>query len=299
MTAPHVHHDRYVAMSHAAASIGALAVLLLFVAPSANGQNAPAPVGAEAAARQSASRAAVVLPANPTFDVASIHQHIPEPHEHNSIWSSSSDSHFKAENVSLIGLIHWAFEIPETGIVDAPRWASSTYFNIAASSDPSTDEKLAHLTSGAGRLQKEMMVRALLTDRFKLATHFETRQLPVYELVVRKGGPKLGEAKLEGTSVNHWRDHLEVQGGNSTSLLAEELAKEVGRPVIDKTGIEGRYDLKVRWTPDGATTAGTSAADAPPSIFTALEEQLGLKLKPSRGPVQILVIDHAEMPSEN
>jgi uncharacterized protein (TIGR03435 family) len=300
MTAAHVHHDRYVAMSCAKASIGALLALSLFVAPSADGESRSAPaIESETVIPQSAVKAAVTLPENPTFDVASIHQHIPEPHEHNSIWSSSSDSHFKAENVSLIGLIHWAFEIPETGIVDAPGWAGSTYFNIAASSDPSTDEKLAHLTSDAGRLQKEMMVRALLADRFKLVTHFETRQLPVYELVVAKGVPNLGEAKLDGTWISHGRDHLEVQGGNSTTLLAEELAKEVGRPVIDKTGVQGRYDLKIRWTPDGVTSAGTSAADAPPTIFTAIEEQLGLKLKPGKGPVQVLVIDHAEMPSEN
>ncbi|HEY2470583.1 MAG TPA: TIGR03435 family protein [Terracidiphilus sp.] len=237
--------------------------------------------------------------AGPAFDVAAIHQHIPEPHEHNSIWSSPSDTHFRAGNVSLIGLIHWAFEMPETRILNAPGWARSTYFNIEASSGSSMDEKMVHLTSEAGRLQKEMMVRALLADRFKLAAHFETRELPIYDLVVAKGTPKLGEAKLEGTTVNHWRDHLEVQGGDSLALLAEELSKEVGRPVIDKTGIAGRYNLKVRWTPDGLPANGSSAADAPPSIFTALNEQLGLKLNSGKGPVQVLVIDHVEMPSEN
>lgn len=239
---------------------------------------------------------ATQTPGVPGFDVAAIHQHTPEPHEHNSIWSSDSDTHFRAENVSLVGLLHWAFQIPETRILEVPRWARSTYFNIEASSDASADARMAHLRGDAGQAQKELMVRAMLTDRFKLASHFETRELPVYELMVAKGTPKLGEAKRDGTTVSHWRDHLEVQGGDSLAVLAEELAKEVGRPVIDKTGVAGRYDLKLRWTPDGVTT---SAPEAPPSIFTALEEQLGLKLKSAKGPVQVLIIDHAEMPTEN
>jgi len=237
-------------------------------------------------------------PASPTFDVAAIHQHIPQPHEHNSIWTSGTDSHFRAENVSLIGLVHWAYEMPETRILNAPRWAGSTYFNIEASSDAAVDQQMARLTSDAGGLQKQAMVRAMLADRFKLATHVETRDLPVYELVVAKSAPKFGDAKSEGTTISHGRTYIRVQGLNSTTLLAEELSKEVGRPVVDKTGIAGRYDLELRWTPDNMA-AGNSSADAPPSLFTAIEEQLGLKLKSAKGPVQVLVIDHAEMPSEN
>jgi uncharacterized protein (TIGR03435 family) len=238
-------------------------------------------------------------PALPRFDVAAIHQHIPEPHEHNSIWSSATDSHFRAGNVSLIGLIHWAYQMPESRILNAPAWAGSAYFNIEASSDASADEKMAHLSSDAGSLEKEMMVRSMLADRFHLVTHAETRELPIYELVVAKSTPKFDDAKKEGTTINHGRAYIHVQGANSATLLAEELSKEVGRPVVDKTGIAGRYDLELRWTPDNVAASGNSAADAPPSIFTALEEQLGLKLKSAKGPVLVLVIDHAEMPSEN
>jgi uncharacterized protein (TIGR03435 family) len=88
--------------------------------------------------------------------------------------------------------------------------------------------------------------------------------------------------------------------------LTQELAKELGRVVIDKTGIDGRYDVTLKWTPDSGTTpvnSGTEGTAAPPdsgpSIFTAIQEQLGLKLEPAKGPVQVLVIDHVEMPSEN
>jgi len=241
-----------------------------------------------------------VAAAAPAFEVTAIHHHIPEPHEHNSIWSSTRDSHFKAANVSVIGLIHWAYDMPETRILDAPHWANSTYFNIDASSDASVDAAMARLSPEAARLEKAQMVKALLADRFKLVTHTETRELPVYDLVVAKGGPKLGEDKSSGTTINHWRDHLEVQSSDSLAILAEELSKEAGRPVIDKTGINGRYDLKVRWTPDvDAATVGNASPDAPPSIFTALTEQLGLKLEPGKAPVQVLVIDRVELPTGN
>jgi uncharacterized protein (TIGR03435 family) len=289
MTAPRV-HSCLIFRFHRKAVLGCVAVAFAAGLSTATARS-------QADISQTKSPQEAKPPAGPGFDVASIHQHIPEPHEHNSIWSSPSDSHFRTQNVSLIGLIRWAFDIPETRILNAPGWAATTYFNIEASSDPSMDQQLAHMSSHEGGTQKEAMVRAMLAERFKLATHFETQELPVYQLVAAKGTPKLGEAKLEGTTVNHGRDHLEVQGGDSLALLAEELSKEVGRPVVDKTGIAGRYNLRIRWTPDGMTAS--TSVDAPPSIFTALEEQLGLKLKSAKGPVQVLVVDHAEMPSGN
>jgi uncharacterized protein (TIGR03435 family) len=247
---------------------------------------------------------AAAAPVAPQFDVAAIRVHNPEPHEHNSIWSAPSDSHFKAENVSLSMLIHWAFNIPESRIMGESGWINSTHFNIDAVADSSVDAAMRSLTSEAARLQKQKMVQALLADRFKLVTHTETRQLPIYALVVAKGGPKLGRTQSNGTTINHGRDHIEVHSSNSVAVLAEELSKEVGRDVVDKTGIEGRYNLKLQWTPDDRATpaAGGSASpasDSGPSIFTALDEQLGLKLDPQKGPVEVLVIDHAEMPSAN
>jgi len=254
-----------------------------------------------AAAQQQPAPEPSAAPA-PVFDVAAIHQHIPEPHEHNSIWSSPSDGHFRAENISVIMLIHWAYEMPEARILGAPGWTNAAHFNIDAAADPSVDAQLKGLSSDAGRKQKEKMVQALLADRFKLATHTESRELPIYVLVVAKGGPKLGALKSSGTTVNHGRDHIEVEGANSAALLAEELSKEVGRDVVDKTGMTGRYHLMLKWTPDDATEPqllNGAPVDSSPSLFTALEEQLGLKLQPAKGPVQVLVIDYVEMPSEN
>src|SRR5215472_767412 len=253
---------------------------------------------------QGLATSAAQAQAAPVFDVAAIHLHESQPHEHNSIWSSPFDGRFKAENISVNALIQWAYEMPQTRILGAPAWTGKTYFNIDATADPSVDHQLKGLTSDAGRKQKEKMVQALLADRFKLAAHSEARELPIYELVVAKGGAKLGQTHENGSSVNTGTGRIEVQGSNSVAILAEELSKVVGRIVVDKTGMSGRYDLKLEYAPDGsamplANTTGGFTPDSGPSIFTALEEQLGLKLKPGKGPVQVLVIDHVEMPSAN
>jgi uncharacterized protein (TIGR03435 family) len=151
------------------------------------------------------------------------------------------------------------------------------------------------------------MVQALLAERFKLVDHEETRELPIYALVTAKGGPKLQDAKSNGLTIDSWNSKIEVRGGNNTiELLAEELAKKVGRVVMDKTGIQGRYDITLTWTQDdvvssgfGGTAGSAPAADSGPSIFAALQEQLGLKLESQKGPVQVLVIDSIDMPSAN
>ena len=180
-------------------------------------QQQPAAAGAKPAPVASAPQPAPPAVPDPVFDVASIHLHIPEPHEHNSIWSSPFDGSFKAENLSIVELIHWAYEMPETRILGAAAWANSTYFDIDAKADPSIDQQLHSLTSDAGRKQKEEMVQALLADRFRLVAHLETRELPIYVLVVAKGGPKLGAVRETGSWVNTGNGRIEVQMQNSVA----------------------------------------------------------------------------------
>jgi uncharacterized protein (TIGR03435 family) len=264
--------------------------------------------GQTGAAQSSSQPSTVALP-DPAavFDVAAIHLHNPEPHEHNSIWSSPFDGQFRAENVTLKSLVQFAFGIAETRILDGPAWIDSTSFNIDAKAGSSVDAQMRALTSEEGKARKQRMLQALLAERFKLVAHPETRQIPIYALVVAKGGPRLGAIQSNGTTIRTGNGRIEVQGSNSVALLAEELAKVVGRVVVDETGIEGRYGLVVRWTPDSAAAPGFSAGEptastfdsSGPSIFTALQEQLGLKLESQKGPVQVLVIDHIEMPSAN
>jgi uncharacterized protein (TIGR03435 family) len=278
-----------------------VAVWAAVTAPTASGQGVPAP---NAAASQSSPKS---LPA-PVFEVAAIHQNTTDQSGRSHIVSSSHDGRFTAINVTLKALLQWAFAIADARILGGPAWFNSARFNIEAKADSSVDEQLRGLDSDVGRLRKQQMLQALLADRFGLKVHQETRKLPIYALTVAKSGPKFQPSQVNGTTVNARNGELTVRGSDNTiALLADALGKQLGRVVVDKTGLEGRYDLTLKWTPDelsdsqgGASGARSSTSDASaPSLFTAIQEQLGLKLVPEKGPVAVLVIDHVEMPSEN
>ena len=187
------------------------------------------------------------------------------------------------------------------------------------------------LREGASKLQ--LMMRALLVERFKLAVHRETRQIPVYALVVarRDGrlGPELrrsdvdcaasaaaarrGVAPSSNPPAMREETHCAmavgagnlILGGRSVFQLANTLSNLVGRPVVDRTGLTGVFDITLTWTPDQVPQGPSTALEPPavdpngPSIFTALQEQLGLKLDSQKGPVDVLVIDRAEHPVED
>ena len=148
------------------------------------------------------------------------------------------------------------------------------------------------------------MVQALLADRFRLATHQETRQLPVYTLVIAKGGPKFKPSQVGGTTIDSGPSRMHIAGSDDTiALLARELAPTLGRVVLNRTGPQRPLrSPNSAGPPDDAPAPllnGAPDPNAPPGIFTAIQEQLGLKLEPASGPVPILVIDHIELPSEN
>jgi uncharacterized protein (TIGR03435 family) len=233
-----------------------------------------------------------------TFDVASIRQNNTSIDGHHHIYSAANDSHFRSVNVSVKDLLQLAYDLPATQILGGPAWLESITFDIDAKAGPEVDAKMHDLSSDQGRLWKRQMVQTLLVDRFQLKTHEETRQLPVYALVVAKNGSRFKPSEANGTTIDGGRSRIHVQGSDNTlTLLARELALSLGRVVLDNTGITGRYDLTLRWTPDDAPP--TTSADAPPDIFTAIQEQLGLKLESTKGPVPVLVVDHIAMPSEN
>ncbi|HEY1741570.1 MAG TPA: TIGR03435 family protein [Granulicella sp.] len=248
------------------------------------------------AAGQTASDSATV----PKFDVASVKLNNGGGDGRSHIYSSSTSGNFRTANVSLKGLLQFAFGLPETQILNVTGPAASQTFDIDAKVDDATEEQMHKLSSDEGKLRKQQMVQALLAERFKLVSHSETRELPIYVLMVAKGGSKLQETKSTGLKVSQWYGRLEVQGV-TTEGLARELAKAVGRVVVDKTGIPGRFDVTLRWTPDQgpAKLNGEPIPDPPPSIFTAIQEQWGLKLDSQKGPVQVLVVDHVETPTAN
>ncbi|HZP03545.1 MAG TPA: TIGR03435 family protein [Terracidiphilus sp.] len=243
------------------------------------------------------SQSQSAAPDAPAFDVAAIHQHIPELHERSHIVNSSG--RFTTINVDLKSIIQWAYDLPESRIVGGPSWIGSTRWNIEAKADNALDMQKSY-DSAAAQLEKQRMVWALLADRFHLMAHQETRELPIYHLIVAKGGAKFLETKAESSKFDRWNNRMELQGGDNTvAILAEQLAEVLGRVVVDKTGIQGRYKIMLKWTPDDRADASAASADSGPSIFTAIEEQLGLELESAKGPVSVLVIDRAEMPSEN
>jgi bla regulator protein BlaR1 len=207
--------------------------------------------------------------------------------------------------------IQEAFGIPinSTGWVIGPEWINSARYVIHGKPPDSIRDAMQTKTPGQRGKEVHLMMQGLLADRFKLKAHFETKEMPVYQLTVAKGGPKLKENTDAGPGMAAV-DPSWIRGkGVPTHLLCnmlESVPDIGGRVIVDKTGLSGSYDFLLKWTPmeatappsgEGGTAASPGAEGA--SLFTAIEEQLGLKLVPTKGPGQVLVIDHIERPSEN
>lgn len=235
----------------------------------------------------------------PTFDVASIRPMSYADGAHTHIANPARSSEFKAVNVTLRDLLEVAYSIPETQMLSGPAWTSTDKFDLEAKSDAKFNEQLAALSVEQGKEAKRQMLQALLADRFKLAAHAEKREMPMFAMVTAKGGSKLIETNESGTGLSGGRGQISIRGGaDPLAVLAFELSWRLDRPVIDQTGLKGRYELTLNWTEDDGPSPGANTSNGP-SLFTAIQEQLGLKLEATRGPVPVLVIDHAERPSEN
>ncbi|MGD1070677.1 MAG: TIGR03435 family protein [Bryobacteraceae bacterium] len=198
---------------------------------------------------------------------------------------------FTFSNYSLEMLILWAYDIRGERLLGKPKGLDSVRYDIVAVGPEET------LVPG----QLNRMTRSLLAERFKLAVHSETRDLPYYAMGVDKGGPKVHAEALTGPVGQN--PFQMTAGGHltgakvSADMLAKVLSDQIGRPVEDQTELEGVFDFTVDWAPDT-----TSSAEAPsgPSIFTAVKEQLGFRLDARKGPVEAIVIDRVEnTPSGN
>ena len=192
------------------------------------------------------------------------------------------------ENVTLWKALGFAYGIGEDKdyAITGPDWLRSERYDIVAKVPPETSWP-----------QITAMMQTLLTERFKMAAHRETREMPVYALVPAKDGPKLHEVEPGHGGFSIGRGVVKAQGGTMDAFAAR-LGQVLDRPVLDQTGIKGVYAFTLEWTPDPGP--GEPAADAGMSIFTAIQQQLGLKLEARRGPVEILVVDRADkVPIEN
>ena len=240
-----------------------------------------------------------LAPALPAYDIVVVKPNNGLTH-HMSM--NMDETTLRAENVSLKVLLVNAYGIREGLMFGLPGWAGSSRFDVTAKvSDP--DMKALGKLS---REQRQAMLAALLADRFHLKVHTEIKTLPVYEMVIAKGGPTLKTSVVPPPDADNsdplGYGKLDVNGTNITAAgvtlsdLAGNLSFPLDRTVLNKTGLTGRYDFQLRWTADGASAGAT---DAPPDLFTAIQEQLGLKLQAAKGPVTTLVVDHVEQPTAN
>ena len=201
-------------------------------------------------------------------------------------------------NGTLRGLIESAYDIREFQIDGGPSWLNVDRFDVIARSEsaPAPLSRADDMTATRIRLQ------ALLANRFHLAVHREMRELQEYALVVDKGGLKV--LAVPPTAAPNPRSGTQTTCGHmiathaTISSVLFGLSRQLRRPVIDRTGLTGRYDFELEWRPD-IGPCQDAANDNAPSIFTALQEQVGLRLESIRGPVETIVVDRAERPSEN
>jgi uncharacterized protein (TIGR03435 family) len=221
-------------------------------------------------------------------------------------------------------LLEQAYHVKDSQLVGAPNWIETEHYDIDAKMDDSTVEAMKKLDGDQRREQYSLILRALFVDRFKLRVRHETRELPVYVLLVGKSGPKLHETTLTAAELappNPKGPMIRMMGRGQLNvtaagldIFADVLSQNLGRVVLDKTGLKSKYDFTLQWTPDDSQDQMVKAAggpdgkppsDAPPpdasgpSIFAAVQEQLGLKLEAQKSPLDVLVIDHIERPSEN
>lgn len=238
--------------------------------------------------------------AEPAFEVASIKPAAPAASGSS---TNTSQGMLRMTNVTLKRCIQLAYRIQEYQVSGGPNWLETARFDIVAKTGGS-DEKLP---KAARQERMEAMLRTLLADRFQLEIHRETKVLPAYTLTVGKNGHKLKEAEPgEGSSTSTGRGRLTAKRV-SMADLAIRLSSLMDRPVVDMTGVKGTFDLSMEWAPDDAQpTARPGGNDevwieksSGPSIFTAIQEQLGLRLEAQKAPVEKIVIDRAERPSDN
>jgi uncharacterized protein (TIGR03435 family) len=191
----------------------------------------------------------------PSFEVASIKPSHPDSNGSQLGWVFPRS--FKTLNATAEKLIEFAYNVQTDGqLSGAPNWISSEEYDIDAKIEDSEVERLQKLPSGQMKNQIQFLVQSLLADRFKLKVSYTTKQLPVYALVIAKGGPKLRSPADTAGSVTRREERGQFSGVNaSTDMLANALSRqaEIGRTVIDETGLKGKYDWTLKWTPDVST----------------------------------------------
>jgi uncharacterized protein (TIGR03435 family) len=275
-----------------------LSFCVVVLVPPAHGQP-PAPAAPSAAA-----------PSLPAFDVTSVKVNNSAAHQ---MMMSYTPDGIRVSNIPVELILRDAFSVNADQLINTPGWAKSVPYDIEAKVADDDVPALKNLDHE----QRAQLMLSLFADRFKLAYHRETRTLPEYALVIAKSGSKLQEFKPTTDENGKPRGNRFMMSGSSLTAEGIEmprftliLANRIGRPVVDKTGLTGKYSFKLEWANephDGESPGGpphdaggaSAHGDTGPSIFTALQEQLGLKLESEKGPVPVIVIDRIEQPASN
>jgi uncharacterized protein (TIGR03435 family) len=256
-------------------------------------------------------------PGSPAFEVASVKPN--KSGDPNGSTNFQPGGRYTARNMAVRALIREAYRLQGFQIVGGPDWVASDRFDIQAKAEGDLPDS----ADGGPPQALFLMLRRLLAERFKLTVHNETRELPVYALVMTRSdgkmGPQLREPAIDCRTFDFRNSPIPPPGGFCGGIqtgpgrfvgkgatmrqLALNLSPRVARIVLDRTGLSGPFDLDLEWTqaavaPDPPAAGGPPAVDVGPSIFTALQEQLGLKLESQKGPVDVLVIDRVEHPTE-
>ncbi len=213
-----------------------------------------------------------------------------------------STNRFYAKNMTLKQLVAAAYTLNPKQIAGGPNWIETDHFDTVAETpgqtQPNTDEQMR-------------MLRQLLTDRFQLAFRRQEKEMPIYTLNVAKTGSKLKESAAPADEQPYlintvFPDHLRLPARNATMTQFTWMLRRavLDRPVVDRTGLTGRYDFVLEWFPDETQFGGElplkpNPDNPEPDLFGAVQEQLGLRLESTRGPAEVLVIDRVERPSEN
>jgi len=253
----------------------------------------------------------------PGFEVASIK--LSSPVGGGTQIGVSPGGMFTARNVTVRTLIQQAYDLRDFQVSGGPGWLDAQLYDIVAKGNGAavSDDEIRKMTDEqrkAFKAQFLLKLQMLLADRFQLKVHRETKELPIYALIVAKSGPRIkpagGESVLGGLTVRGGDAGQTVVTGNSVTMatLARLLSSRVGRAVVEMTNLKGDYDFKMSFTPDmgpqpgllGDGTGQPAGVDpGGPSIFTALQEQLGLRLEAQKGPIEVVVIDSVQRASEN
>lgn len=250
----------------------------------------PAIFGAHAQDKPAQLLPPMARTADPSFEVATIKP--ADPGDHNQ--GFRLDGHrISIEANNLTSIICFAYSVQKTQIINAPSWFDDQRWNIDGVPD---------IEGKPSWHQYRSMLRKLLSTRFSLQMHPEKRELSVYALTPAKGGPKLEKSESDPDALSDASGHgvgaaqYMKYTNNSMADFAQVMELMVDKPVVDRTNLSGRFDFTLLWTPD---TLRAAEPDAPPGLFTAVQEQLGLKLEATRAPTDVFVIDSASRPTQN